>query len=214
MNLRSQTAITNDPTWSATTQYFINDMAQSPANGGMYVYAAWDPSLAGTNTSSCLVSANDPSTPAGLVDGWAPCQGRGVLTSVQTTGAVTGVAAGAAGALTVAPALNYTVAGVGGLGVVSTWLCKLDYTAALTGAAAFAATEWASWTFTPNGTAPVARQANHVFGAGATSSGSSVNVVVNVPADGTSIVLAGTQSATTVVLLVNAPVVCTWSRLQ
>lgn len=213
MNLRSQNATTNDPTWSASTQYFINDMVKSPATGGMYVYAAWDPALAGTNTSSCLVSANDPSSAAGLADGWAPCQGRGLLTSPQTSGAVTGVAAGAAGALTVAPALSYTVAGAGGLGVASRWLCKLDYTATLTGAAAFAATEWAFWTFTPDGTAPVPRQANHVFGAGATSSGSSVNVVVNVPADATTIALAGTQSATTVVLLF-ANVTCTWSRLQ
>jgi hypothetical protein len=217
MNLRSQTAITNDPTWSATTQYFINDMVKSPATGGMYVYAAWDPALAGTNTSSCLVSANDPSTAGGLADGWAPCQGVGLLTSVQTTGTVAAPAAGAAGALVVAPALSYTVAGAGGLGVASRWHCKLDYTASIATGQAFAA-EWAAWTFTPNGTAPVARQANHFFGTGATTSGSSINVVVNVPADATTIALSGAASAvagaTNALLFTATTVVCTWSRLK
>ena len=216
VNLRSQNPTTNDPTWSATTQYFINDMAQSPLDGAMYVYTAWNPGMGGGNTSSCLVSANDPSSVGGLADGWAPC-GAAVapspgIVSVQTTGAVTCTVAGAAGAFVTDPSLSFTVPG-GALGVPSLWLCSFRYSASLTGGAAFSAAEWIQWSFVASGTGALYHTVDHVLGEGALSSGSTVSVVINLPGDGTTITLSGDQSATTAVLLISAPVM-TWIRVS
>jgi len=211
MNLRSADALTNDPTWSATTQYFINDMVQSPTDGGMYVYTAWNPFVP-ANTSSCIVSVNDPASSNGASEGWAPTQSNGLKSVKQQSAAVTGVAAGAAGALGGTAGLGLTFAGAGGLGQESTWLVKLDYTATLTGAAAFAATEWTAWSVTANGTGPTGRTCNHVFGAGAVASGSPVSMIVTAPADATAFTVAGVQSATSVVLL-PGQVTATFARL-
>lgn len=207
MNLRSQDATTNDVTWSATTQYFINDVVRSPTNGGMYVYEAWD---GAQNLPSSLLGGVDPASAGGSAAGWAPTQGAGLKTVVQASSAVTGGTAAAA--LVIGSSLSLTL--LAPLGVVSTWLVKLDYTASLTGGAAFAATEWASWTVTPNGTAPVVRNCNHVFGSGAVSSGSPVSFVVTLPADGTTLAVAGAQSATTVVLLLTGGATATFARLS
>jgi len=217
MNLRSATALTNDPTWSPTTQYFINDMVQSPVNGGMYVYTAWNPNLGGSNQGSCLVSVNDPSSANGAAEGWAPTQSVGLRTVTQTSAAVTGVAAGAAGALGGTAGLALTFTGAGGLGQVSTWLVKIDYTMSIT-APPFATDTWAQWTVTPNGTGPTAVSSIHLFGAGATTdganaaSGSPVSMVVNAPADATQFAISARQSATATVLLPGT-VTVTYSRL-
>ena len=208
MNLRSQDATTNDSTWSATTQYFHNDVVRSPLTGGLYVYEAWD---GAQNLPDAILSANDPSSVGGQAEGWASAQGNGLKTVDQNSAAVTGVAAGAAGALGATVGLTLTL--LNPLGVASTWLVKLDYTASLTGAAAFAATEWAAWTVTPNGTAPTVRVCNHVFGSGAVGSGSPVSVVVTLPADGTTLTPTGVQSATSAVLLFTGGVVATYARL-
>lgn len=215
MNLRSQTALTNDVTWDAATQYFINDMVRSPLDQGMYVYEAWDP-VGGANTASSIVSANDPSTALGRTDGWAPCQGLGLKSVALTTGVVTSPGAGA-GALVTAAALNYTVAGAGGLGVASRWLVNLNYSVIITANAATAGTEFINWSFVPTGAGAVTKWATHTFGAGngtvATGPmGSGLSVVVTVPADGTSISLNGYQSAASAAL-VFSDVVVTYSRL-
>lgn len=216
MNLRSQNAVTNDTTWDAATQYFINDMVRSPLNGGMYVYEAWDP-ITGDNTPSCIVSANDPSTAAGRADGWAPTQSVGLDSVAQTTAVVTGTG-GAAGALTVPLGLGYTLAAAGGLGVVSVWLVKLDYSVIITANAATAGTEFLNWTFTPTGTGAVPVVSTQAFGTanGTVATGplgSTVSVVVIVPDNGTSIGVAGYQSLTSAPL-VFSNVVATYSRLK
>lgn len=206
MNLRSQTALTNNVTWSATTQYFINDMVRSPLNGGMYVLEAWD---GAANTASCLLSANDPASLAGKADGWASTQGDGLKTVQQVTATLTGGAPAAA--VGNAAALSLTL--LNAIGKVSTWLVKLDYVATN---AAFAAPEWVLWTVTPNGTggAGLVEQCNHVFGQGATTSGSPVSVVVTLPADGTQLNVAGTQSAVNGAgLAFAAPATATFVRL-
>ena len=209
MNLRSQDATTNDAEWSATTQYFINDMVRSPLTGGMYVLEAWD---GAANTPSCVLSVNDPSSAAGAADGWAPTQGAGLRSVSQLAAAVQGVAAGAAGALTVTGGLTLTLPAA--LPTASTWLVKLDYTATLTGGGAFVAAENVVWTVTPNGTAPTARVCTHVFGAGVVNAGSPVSVVVNLPADGTTLTVSGVQSATSAVLLFTGNVTATYARLK
>jgi len=219
MNLRSQNAVTNDVTWDAATQYFINDMVRSSLNGGMYVYEAWDP-ITGDNTPSCIVSANDPSTAGGRADGWAPCQSVGLDSVAQTTAVVAGTAGAPApaGALTVPLALSYTLAAAGGLGVVSVWLVKLDYSVIITGNVATAGTEFLNWTFTPTGTGAAPVVSTQAFGTanGTVATGplgSTVSVVVVVPDDGTSIGVAGYQS-TTSNPLVFSNVVATYSRLK
>lgn len=211
MNLRSQTALTNDTTWDAASQYFINDMVRSPTNGAMYVYEAWDPATQ-ANTPSCIVSANDPASDLGRADGWAPTQGVGLQTVSQVSAVVTGVAAGAAGALGGTAGLSLVLGIPNGLGVPSTWLIKLDYSASLTGPADFAADQWVNWAFTHNGTAPVNKVASHLFPVAAGVSGPGLSVVLNVAADATTISVVGTQSATTAVLLLGN-VVATYSRL-
>jgi hypothetical protein len=208
MNLRSQDATTNNAEWSATTQYFINDVVRSPLTGGLYVYEAWD---GAQNLSSAIVSANDPSSVGGQAEGWASAQGNGLKTVDQNSAAVTGVAAGAAGSLGATAGLTLTL--LNPIGVASTWLVKLDYNATLTGAGAFAATEWVVWTTTTNGAAPTVRVCNHVFGAGAVGSGSPVSVVVTLPADATTVTVTGVQSATSAVLLFTGGVVATYARL-
>lgn len=214
MNLRSQDASVNDVTWSATTQYFINDMVRG-ADGGLYVYEAWN-KVTEENLAYSVLGGLDPSL-AGPTGGWSSAQGDGLKTVVQNSGSVTGVNNGtpagaqAAGAVTVAPALNLLLADP--LGVVSTWLVKLDYTATLTGAGAFAAAEHLIWTVTPNGTAPTARVCTHSFGSTVTTAGSAVSVVVNLPANGTSVSLAGNQSGSSATI-VFAGVVATYARLS
>jgi len=208
-NLRSQTAVTNNVNWSATTQYFINDMVRSPLDGGMYVYEAWS---GVANTPTCRVGGSDPSTAAGKTAGWSSTQGNGLKTVQQTAAAVTGTALGAAGALGGTAGLTLTIPSPTLVGA-SVWLVKLDYVTGLTGVATFGATEWVAWTVTPNGTAPAARQCNHVFGAGATSSGSPVSFIVNAPADATTLTVTGVQSATSVVLLPGT-VIATFARLS
>jgi hypothetical protein len=208
MNLRSQDATTNNAEWSATTQYFINDVVRSPLTGGLYVYEAWD---GAQNLPSAIVSANDPSSVGGQAEGWASAQGNGLKTVDQNSAAVTGVAAGAAGSLGATAGLTLTL--LNPIGVASTWLVKLDYNATLTGAGAFAATEWVVWTTTTNGAAPTVRVCNHIFGAGAVGSGSPVSVVVTLPADATTVTVTGVQSATSAVLLFTGGVVATYARL-
>lgn len=205
MNLRSQDATTNNVEWSVDTQYFINDVVRAP-NGGLYVYEAWDGLV---NLPSSVKGLPEPSGPLGPAAGWAPFQSNGLRTVRSTSAAVTGGTA-AAGLGGVA-GLTLTL-GVLPLGVVSTWLVKLDYTAGLTGAAAFAATEWVAWTATANGATPQVVQCNHVFGAGATTSGSPVSFVLTVPDDATSITIGGTQSVTSAVLLPGT-VTATFARL-
>jgi len=209
MNLRSQDATTNDSTWSATTQYFHNDVVRSPLTGGLYVYEAWD--VAGAqNLPDAIVSANDPSSAAGLAEGWAPAQGNGLTSVVQNSAAVTGgtVALANLGATT---GLILTLPAA--LGVASTWLVKLDYTATLA-TPPFTGTEWLTWTVTPNGTAPVVRVSSHVFGAAAPSGGSPVSVVVTLPADGTSLTPTGVQSAAASNFTFTGGVVATYARLS
>jgi hypothetical protein len=219
MNLRSQNAVTNEVTWDAATQYFINDVVRSPLTGGMYVYEAWDP-ITGDNTPSCIVSANDPSSAGGRADGWAPCQGNGLLNVALTTAVVAGTAGtpAPAGPLTVPLGLGYTLAAAGGLGEVSVWLVKLDYSVIITANAATAGTEFLNWTFTPTGTGAAPVVSTQAFGTanGTVATGplgSTVSVVVTVPADGTSIGVAGYQSATSAPL-VFSNVVATYSRLR
>jgi hypothetical protein len=214
MNLRSQNAATNNVTWNQDTQYFLNDVVRSPLTGGMYVFEAFDQAL-DADTAWTILSANDPSSLLGAVEGWAPFQGAGLRSVAQTSAAVTGVAAGAAGALGATAGLTHPISLLG-LGVVSRWLVTLDYTASLTGAPApaFAATEWATWTVSANGTAPVPRLATHVFGSGADASGSPVSVVVTAPADATQITVSGIQSATSAVLLLTGGVTATFARLS
>ena len=216
MNLRSTDATTNSVDWAATTQYFINDMVRG-ADGGLYVYEAWD---GAANLSSSVLGGAGPGSATSTAEGWAPAQGAGLQTVVQKTAAVTGVAAGAAGVLGGAAGLTLTVAGAGGLGVVSTWLVKLDYLATLTGVVAFAATEWVNWNVTANGTGGATASSTHVFGSGngiaASGGGSSspCSVVIVAPADATTLTVTGYQSATSVVLTFPNSVTATYSRLK
>jgi len=206
MNLRSQDATTNNATWSATTQYFINDMVRSPTDGGLYVYEAWSGSA---NTASCILSAVDPGSAGGRAAGWAPAQGEGLQTFRQTTAAVTGGTA--AGALAATAGLTLTLAAP--LAVVSNWLVKLDYTATVA-TPPFVAAEHAIWTVAPNGTAPVSRLCTHSFGASVSSAGSPMSVVVTLPADGTTLTVSGVQSATATVLTFTGGVTASFARLS
>jgi hypothetical protein len=213
MNLRSQNAATNNVTWNQDTQYFLNDVVRSPVTGGLYVYEAFD-QAGDTDTAWTILSANDPSSPAGVAEGWAPFQSVGLKTVVQTPAAVTGTAAGAAGALGATASLLLPLGLPNGLGVASTWLVNLSYTASLTGGGAFAATEWATWTVTSTGAGPVSAAATHVFGAGAVASGSPVSIVLTAPPTATTLVVSGIQSATSAVLLFTGSVTATFSRLS
>lgn len=211
MNLRSQTALTNDVTWDAATQYFLNDVVRSPATGGMYVYEGWDQATA-TSLSYTLLSPNEPSSALGAADGWAPFQGAGLQNViVSANAAITGGTV--AGALTGPLAtLGVNIAPAGGLGVASIWLVSLTYSATL-GTPPFVGTEGVNWTFTPNGTAPVAASCAQAFAALA-SAGANVTCLVNCPADATTISVTGTQAPAATALTFGGGVVATYSRIQ
>lgn len=212
MNLRSRTALTNDVTWDATTQYFLNDVVRSPVNGGMYVYEGWVQDTA-TSMPYTILSVNDPSSVDGAADGWAPFQGAGLQNVVVTaSAAITGGTA--AGPLT-GPLATLTLpvgSLVGPLGVVSIWQVSLTYNATLA-TPPFVGTEGVNWTFTPNGTAPVAASCAQSFAALDTA-GANVTCVVNCPADATQITVTGTQTAAATALTFGGGVVATYSRIQ
>jgi hypothetical protein len=206
MNLRSQSALTNDVTWDVGTQYFINDVVRSPTDGGMYVYEAWD---GAQGLPWSVLGGVDPASAGGSAAGWAPMQGNGLKTVVQASSAVTGGTG--AGALVIGSSLSLAL--LAPLGVVSKWLVKLDYTATL-GTPPFVAAEHAIWTVTPNGTGAVVRTCTHSFGATVSSAGSPVSVVVTLPADGTTLAVAGTQSATATTLTFAGGATATFARLS
>jgi hypothetical protein len=216
MNLRSQDSQTNNVDWSVDTQYFINDVVRG-ADGGLYVYEAWD----GTDVlASSVLGGVEPSSAGGPAAGWAPAQGVGLKNVIRNTAAVTGFAGGATGVLGATAGLTATIAPAGGLGVVSTWLVKLDYLAQLNaGATAFASTEWVNWTVTANGAGATA-SSTHVFGEGnglvASGGGSSspCSVVIVAPADATTLTVSGFQSLTSVLLTFPNSVAATFSRLK
>jgi hypothetical protein len=211
MNLRSQTALTNDVTWDAATQYFLNDVVRSPLTGGMYVYEGWDQATA-TSLPYTILSVNDPASALGAADGWAPFQGAGLKNVIVSASAAI-VGGTVAGALTGPLAtLGVTFAPAGGLGVTSTWLVSLTYNATLA-TPPFAGTEGVNWTFTPNGTGPVASSCSQSFAA-LTTAGANVTCLVNCPADATQITVTGVQSAAATVLTFAGGVVATYSRIQ
>lgn len=218
--LRPLDATSNDPTWSATTQYFKGDWVVSPTDFGMYCYTAWDP-LNVLDLPTCIVSANDPASALGYADGWQAAQGQGALPNgsfIETTGIVPGNAGGGAGPLVLPAGLAVVTLPYGGVGSpASTWRVSLTYSVAK-GGAAFNYGELVNWSVIGSGGAGphTASGGQHVLAD--TASGSTVSFVVQVAAGATTLTLSGSQTAiaAAAVLVFNAgaAITATWERLQ
>jgi hypothetical protein len=142
MNLRYDANGGDVPIWSATQQYYLNDVVVSPTDSAAYMFSG---SVNDPGNQYFVLGGDDPAIASLDPDtsGWRSFQGNGLR--YVSTGAAA-IALAAPGAAFTIPAACQLAAGAGG---VSTWNVILNYTA--TGSAAWVATDSFSFTATPNG---------------------------------------------------------------
>jgi hypothetical protein len=196
-------ASTNLPVWSATIQYYVNDVVLSPIDGGAYVMSGNGVTLADSDVVAR--GGSDPS--ADVTGNWIALFPDGVGAANWSSGSIP---------FTLTPAAANAITVVGGAllraavptGASERWEVTLTTTA--NKASPFVAGDAVQFTFTPTvaGTAvPVGTTAI----VGLTASGLSATAVVVLPATSTGATVVANWYGTTPTSFTN-PVI-TWTRV-